>query len=153
MNIITFILTLLLLGFAFTWVFPLLMGPVLGLIMLTSRKSGDDAPPKSSTWVLLVAVFAANAYLLWGWAALVAHLTQSWSATPDVTQHWLYYITGFLGCVSPLASMAAHDTGETGSSMHIFLTSVAFIVFCIWPVAAIILYGWLPALFGKWSSR
>jgi hypothetical protein len=45
------------------------------------------------------------------------------------------------GCVGPLASI---DAGE-----RFFLTSIAFIVFCIWPIAATTLYGWLPALFGR----
>jgi hypothetical protein len=118
----------------------------MGLVMLAFRKD----PGKLNAWAYLVMaiVFAGNAYVLWGWAAYIAHLSHSWSAAPEVTQHWLYFVIGFFGCVGPLASMAAGET-NIGTAIHFFLTSIAFIVFCIWPIAATTLYGWLPALFGQ----
>jgi hypothetical protein len=146
MNLLKFFLLLLFQGLVFKWIYPLLIGPLMGLVMLAFRKD----PGKLNAWAYLVMaiVFAGNAYVLWGWAAYIAHLSHSWSAAPEVTQHWLYFVIGFFGCVGPLASMAAGET-NIGSAIHFCLTSIAFIVFCIWPVAATTLYGWLPALFGQ----
>ena len=114
--------------------------------MLPFRKN----PGKLNPWAYLVMaiVFAGNAYVLWAWAAYIAHLSHYWSAAPEVTHHWLYFVIGFFGCVGPLGSMAAGET-NIGTSIHFFLTSIAFIVFCIWPMASTTLYGWLPALFGR----
>jgi hypothetical protein len=147
MTLLKFILLLVFQGFVFTWICPFLHGPFLGLAMLALRKTKDEKI-RGWTWLVLALAFAGTAYVLWGWAAYVAWLAHSWSVTPEVTQHWLYYVIGFFGCVSPLSAMAAGER-NTGSSVHILLTSVAFVVFCIWPVTAIGMYGWLPALFGK----
>lgn len=150
MNLFFFFLTLAICGYIFTWVFPLLMSPVLGLFMLASRRGADEnAVQRPSTWFLMAFAFAVNSYVVWGWAAYVAFYIRNWSSSPQVTQHWAYYLLGFFGCIAPLTYMASKDTGKTGSSIHIFLTAVAFITFCIWPTAAHALYGWLPALFGK----
>lgn len=149
MNLLFFFLGLALLGYIFTWVFALLMAPVYGLVMLAARRGNENAIQRPSTWLLMAFSFAANAYVVWGWAAYVAFYIRNWSSSPEVTQHWLYYLVGFFGCIAPLTYMASKDTGATGSSIHIFLTVVAFIAFCIWPSAAHALYGWVPALFGK----
>jgi hypothetical protein len=149
MNFIKFVLLLLFQGFIFKWIYPFLVMPFTGLLMLAFRKNPENpAKPNPWVWLLMAIVFAGNAYLLWGWAAYIAHLSHSWSAAPEVTQHWLYFVIGFFGCVGPLASMAAGET-NIGTAIHFFLTSIAFIVFCIWPIAATTLYGWLPALFGR----
>ena len=149
MNIFKFVLLLLFLGFVFKWIYPFVVMPFTLLLMLAFRKNPEN-PGKLNVWAWLVMaiVFAGNAYLLWGWAAYIAHLSHSWSAAPEVTQHWLYFVVGFFGCVGPLSSMAAGET-NVGTTIHFFLTSIAFIVFCIWPIAATTLYGWLPALFGQ----
>jgi hypothetical protein len=146
MNIFKFILLLLVLGFVFKWIYPLLIAPLMGLVMLPFRKNPEK--PSAWAWLVMAIVFAGNAYVLWGWAAYIAHLSHSWSAAPEVTQHWLYFVIGFFGCVGPLASMGAGET-NIGTAIHFNLTSIAFIVFCIWPIAATTLYGWLPALFGR----
>lgn len=94
----------------------------MGLVMLAFRKD----PGKLNAWAYLVMaiVFAGNAYVLWGWAAYIAHLSYSWSAAPEVTQHSLYFVIGFFGWVGPLASMAAGET-NIGTAIHFFLTSIA----------------------------
>ena len=142
MHIIIFILILVFQGLVFSWVSTFLLGPFLGLAVITSRVAGDNPARRWMWWLVGPLIFAGNAYVLWGWAAYVARLTHSWSAAPDVTQHWLYYILGFFGCVSPLSAMAAGED-NTGSAIHIFLTAFAFITFCIWPVTAFVLYGWI----------
>jgi hypothetical protein len=146
MNFLKFFLLLLFQGFIFTWIYPLLIAPLMGLIMLAFRKNPEKL--NAWTWLMMAIAFAGTAYVLWGWAAYIAHLSQIWSAAPEVTQHWLYFVTGFFGCVGPLLSMAAGET-NIGSVIHFYLTSIAFIIFCIWPVTATTLYGWLPALFGR----
>jgi len=149
MNLLKFFLLLLFQGFVFKWIYPFLVMPFTGLLMLAFRKNPEN-PGKLNAWAWLVMaiVFAGNAYLLWGWAAYIAYLSHSWSAAPEVTQHWLYFVIGFLGCVGPLWLMA---TGEMniGTTIHFYLTSIVFIVFCIWPIAATTLYGWFPALFSR----
>jgi hypothetical protein len=146
MNALWFFLLLVFQGFVFTWICPFLLGPFMGLVMLAFRKNPDKVT--AWTWFVMAIAFAGTAYVLWGWAAYIGHLSHSWSAAPEVTQHWVYFVLGFFGCVAPLSSMAAGEK-NTGSAIHIFLTSIAFIVFCIWPVAATALYGWVPSLFGR----
>ena len=148
MNIFKFILLLLFLGFVFKWIHPFLIGPLIGLVMLGFRKNAEK--PNAWVWLVMVIAFAVNAYVLGGWAAYIAHLSHSWSAAPEVTQHWLYFVIGFFGCVGPLFSMAEGET-NIGTAIHTYLTSIAFIVFCIWPIAATTLYGWLPVV-GKLAA-
>jgi hypothetical protein len=147
MTLLKFILLLVFQGFVFSWISTLLLGPFLGLFMLAFRSENTE---KISVWkwIVIAVVFAGNAYVLWGWAAWIAYLAHTWSARPEVTQHWLYYIIAFFSCVGTLSSMAAGEN-NSGSGIHISLTSFMFIVFCIWPVTAMALYGWLPALLGK----
>jgi hypothetical protein len=125
MNIFKFILLLLFLGFALTWIYPFLIAPLLGLLALPFRKN----PEKRNVWVYLVMaiIFASNVYLLSGWAAYIAHLSHSWSAAPEVTQHWLYFVVGFFGCVVPLLSMGdgAHERWRVDSLLSDF--------YCLYP--------------------
>src|SRR5438552_3314082 len=146
MNALKCFLMLLFQGFVFTWICPLLLGPFMGLLMLAFRKNPEKITP--SKWFVTAIAFLGTAYLLWGWAAYIAHLSHSFSSAPEVTHHWLYFAIGFFGCTAPLSSMAAGED-NIGSTIHIFLTSIAFVVFSIWPVAATALYGWIPALFGR----
>ena len=148
MHAIIFFLILVFQGFVFTWVCPLLMGPFLGLAVVADRAAGDNPARRWMWWVVGPLLFAGNAYVLWGWAAYISLLTHSFSAAPEVSQHWLYYILGFFGCVSPLAAMSAGED-NAGSAIHFFLTALIIIVFCIWPVGVIALYGWTLALVGK----
>jgi hypothetical protein len=146
MHAFWFFLLLVFQGFAFTWVYPLLIAPLMGFLMLATRKNSEKVTPV--VWFAIVIGFVGTAYVLWGWAAYIASLSHSFSSAPEVTHHWLYFVIGFFGCSAPLSSMAAGED-NIGSTIHIFLTSIAFIVFCIWPSAASALYGWVPALFGR----
>jgi len=148
MHVLLFAIILVFQGFVFSWVSPFLMSPFMGLAAVTSRFSGDNSARMWMWWVVAPLIFAGNAYILWGWAAYVSILTHSWSALPGVTQHWIYYILGFLGCVAPLSAMASEEN-NSGSVIHINLAALAFIIFCIWPVAIFSLYGWILLLVGK----
>jgi len=146
MHALKFFLLLVFQGFVFTWVYPLLIAPLMGFLMLSTRKNPEKVTPL--IWFAIAIGFVGTAYVLWGWAGYIAHLSHSFSSAPDVTHHWLYFVIGFFGCTAPLSSMAAGED-NIGSTIHIFLTSIAFVVFSIWPVAATALYGWIPALFGR----
>ena len=147
MHIILFFIILVIQGFLFSWLSTLLMWPFLGLAVLTSRIAGDNPSRRWMWWVIAPIIFAGNAYVLWGWAAHVSLLTHRFSTAPEVSQHWLYYIFGFFGCVAPLSSMAAGEN-NSGSVIHINLAALAFIIFCIWPATIFALYGWILALVG-----
>ena len=146
MTLLKFFLLLLFQGFVFTWMSPLLLGPWMGLIMLAMRKNPEKVT--AWTWFVVAVAFIGTAYVLWGWAAYISYLAHIWSARPEVAQHWLYYVVAFFGCTAPLSSMAAGEN-NSGSAIHILLTSIAFVVFCVWPAAALALYGWVPVLFGR----
>ena len=146
MTVLKFFLLLLFQGFVFTWVCPWLLAPFTGLMMLAFRQNPEKVT--SGKWFVIALVFVGEAYVLWGWAAYVVHLFYNFSSVPEVTQHWLYFVLGFFGCVTPLFWMAAGEN-NVGSAIHILLTSIAFIVFCVWPVIATALYGWVPALLGR----
>ena len=147
MHIILFFIILVIQGFLFSWLSTFLMWPFLGLAVLTSRIVGDNPARRWMWWVIAPIIFAGNAYVLWGWAAHVSLLTHRFSTAPEVSQHWIYYIFGFFGCVAPLSSMAAGEN-NSGSVIHINLAALAFIIFCIWPATIFALYGWILALVG-----
>jgi hypothetical protein len=146
MHALWFFLLLVFQGLLFAWVYPWLVMPLVGLLMLATRKNPEKA--RALIWFVGAIGFLGTAYVLWGWAAYIAHLSHTFSSTPEVTHHWLYFVLGFFGCVAPLASMSAGED-NIGSVIHFYLTAIVFIVFCVWPAAATLLYGWLPTLFGQ----
>ena len=148
MTLVKFILLFLVSGYAFTWIFPLLMAPFLGLAKVASNAAGEDAPLRPWMIPLLVVMFVATLYFICAWSAYAAWVSHTWSARPAVSQHWLHYIIGFFGFISPLTYMASHDRGETGSGLHILLATIAFVVFCTWPVLIELPYGWIASVFG-----
>ena len=132
-------------GFIFRFVYPFVILPLFGFVLLTNRKlltqggDGLESPRLSPAGVIGIAVgFLGSAYVVCGWAAWGASLTVHYSQLPDVAHHWLYYVVGGCLCLGALASMEDAEN----NSPHSLFAMIAFIIFCIWPSLMQWPYGW-----------
>ena len=140
-----FFFVLFLAGFVFRFVYPFVILPLFGFVLLTNRKlltqggDGLESPRLSPAGVIGIAVgFLGSAYVVCGWAAWGASLTVHYSQLPDVAHHWLYYVVGGCLCLGALASMEDAEN----NSPHSLFAMIAFIIFCIWPPLMQWPYGW-----------
>lgn len=144
-----FFLTSLLASVVFPFVYSFLILPVVGVAIATLVLKGEEGLNQRPPVALLVVGFVVVAYVLCGWAAFVSGLARYFAANPAVIHAWLYYLTGFFFCMSPLGYMASkeRDAESLLTCLHTGVVAIAFVTFSIWPVLARWLYGWFLAWF------
>ena len=122
---------------------------MLPVILATRIIKGENV----ATYTVLITALPAQFYY-WGlWSAYCSLLTLEYVATPGTSFHWLYYITGFGSCLTPLAYLTSAEsrTKESseevqglmnGSILYTGLAIVAYIIFCVWPQLSFYPYAW-----------
>jgi hypothetical protein len=95
-----------------------------------------------------VVVAGALQLYFWGlWAAFCSASSAKFSAAPEVSHHWLYYIAAFIYCTAPCtviskAYMGFHSAEardiQRRVALYNLIAATAFIIFCVWPS----LYAW-----------
>jgi hypothetical protein len=117
-------------------------------------------------------IWAGQVYVLLGWSAYCAAKTITSASHHEVTQKWIYYLSGFLLCASALRYMAARNERwpqfrdlaaelaypgshldrhvDSASTFLAFLYTLlgvgVFIIFCVSPGLMSMPYGWLLKL-------
>ncbi len=93
-------------------------------------------------------------YFWGGWSAYCAAQATVHVVAPDVSQSWLYYGVAFLAVIGPLEYMAYREKAsaksleeahaiQAGTRFYRWLVMIAYVLFCIWPISVVWLYGWL----------
>ena len=140
MHFIAFVLFLLLVGIAFTWLFSLCVGPIIILVGKTENKIVMG--------FLFVLGFFVQAFLILGWDAYAVSKTVLAMHHQTVQHPWLYVAFGFLATIAPLGYMASQEPPEPGgapalgSCIFLLLAIVGFWVFYLYPPLMFTLYGW-----------
>ena len=105
--------------------------------------------------ILVPVTILAGAFQVyfWGlWSAYCVAITYKFTLRPEVTWHWLYFVTGFFNSSSLIAWLSHKERqGEsyqrqreiqTGTMYYAVVAWVAFIVFSICPTWITPTYGW-----------
>ena len=144
----SFLFSLFVGAFVTPTLFSFVVGPLLGLLVLTSRDRMSIL-----SYVVIAVSFVAQVYFWVGWASYCTFITVLATADSSVTFVWLYYVTAFIFLVMPIGYLrtqeerGAQDEAEIrrigrGSNLYDVLTIVAFIAFCLFPSAMAVPYGW-----------
>lgn len=134
-------------------VFIFSIGLMILYALITSFTKSDNIP-KSILYPFMVIVGAYQIYF-WGfWSAFCVAITIKFIHNPDVSYNWLYWIAGFISCLSllgwleaksKLGSQSVEESRriEEGSKFYILITIVAFLLFSFAPSYSILPYGYL----------
>jgi hypothetical protein len=139
MNLLWLLLLLTLAGLLFMWAEPFLVMPlVLPLALFKNEKN-------PLVYVIGAIGMLWQMYVLLAWCILALFFTIAFSTKPGVQHHWMYFVLGFFGCLSPIAGMARYDREpDRATSLK---QSVAFIlVGC-----AFIAFQFVPYLMMPWT--
>jgi hypothetical protein len=147
--------------FAWSLVFPFVYAvvnlPLMGLAFLIVKATPQKGDRRlgASAWIvaapMIVLGAVGQAFIFGAWAAFCAAATLVATSHPEVSHGWLYYVTGFSLCGSPLAymaakegSMAAQDFSSPSVAGIVYKVGaqVAFITFCLSPGLMLRTYGW-----------
>lgn len=146
MHLFWFFLLMLLLGVAFTWVEPFLVMPVMGATALAYKLG------KRTLYVVGVIGWFWQLYVLLAWCLLTLLLTRLFMGQ----HHWLYYVVGFVECISPIMYMMSHDyMHRTPTALEdlknfavLVIVAAGFVLFSIVPVLATPWLFWL-----RWTAN
>jgi hypothetical protein len=119
--------------------------------------------PRFAVAPFLVLLFLAQAYFWGAWAAFSVALTTRFTAKPEVTWDWLYWLAGFSLCTSLVGWFASKERAtraaaeqpaiEHGAMLYWVLCAVCFIGFGLWPSLMQLPYGWFTGPFAGGASE
>lgn len=90
---------------------------------------------------------AVGAFLQAGWSAFAALVVQDFAAAAHLWPAVVLYFVGLLSCYVAFNVVSAFYTGHVYRLINLSLALVSFALFCLWPAAARVVYGWFFRLF------
>jgi len=156
MNFIFFNVILLFAGFLAVLIFS--VGLMACLAPLTLFKK-SERPPK----VIILPFFGIAAVYqiyFWGlWSAFCVAMTIRFTQKPEVNWDWLYWIAGFMWCISLIGWLAHKERQgsqsleeargiQKGTTLYSLIAIAAFLVFAFAPSLMLPPYGWALDLLG-----
>lgn len=157
MNFIIFNAILLFAGFLAVLIFSVGLMAVLAPMALF-KKSGN--PPKIITIPLLGIIGIYQIYF-WGfWSAFCVVMTFKFAQRQEVTLPWLYWIAGFMWCISLIGWLAHKEQQSSqsleeaqgiqkGTTFYSLIAIAAFLVFAFIPSLMQQPYGWALKLLNE----
>lgn len=139
----------------FSWIIAIFIFSI-GLIalfaLLTLFKNFDNLPKA----IVFPFTGIAGIYQIyfWGlWSAFCVSLVIKFTQKPSVTWDWLYWIMGFIWCVSPIGWLGFKEERlsqsreevrgvQKGTMLYSLITIIAFLVFAFSPSLMLPPYGW-----------
>jgi hypothetical protein len=129
----------------FPWIFTFLVLPAMGL-MGVGFVLTDSSKPRSSGRVTGRGLMILGIILQWfvvvGWVANCVALVRSCAYSEGVEYRFLYFITGYFLCMSPLQYMARYDPQNDAGCGAMVIPTIAYVLFCLWPSLYLSAYGW-----------
>lgn len=156
MNFIIFNVILLFAGFLAVLIFSIGLMACIAPMAIFAK---SESPPKV---VMLPLLSIAGAYQIyfWGfWSAFCVAMTFKFTQKPEGTWDWLYWIMGFMWCISVIGWLAHKEKQSSqsleesrgiqkGTTIYSFITIVAFLAFSFFPSLILPPYGWALKAFG-----
>jgi hypothetical protein len=126
-NATGFYFGLLLFALIFHFLWRTLISPLNGFLL--ARREAVSKPSNSMVlmnflWLL------CQTYFLLGWCAFAEQFTRIHSGLPNVSQHWAYWLWGFMLCATPVS-----DTFDQTKNNNFWIAGASFVVFAFWPAA------------------
>jgi hypothetical protein len=96
----------------------------------------------------------------WGlWSGFCVAMTFKFTQKPEVTWDWLYWITGFMWCISVIGWLAHKEKQssqsleesrgiQNGTTLYSLIAIVSFLAFSFFPSFILPPYGWALKAFG-----
>jgi hypothetical protein len=150
MNFILFNIVLFFVGFLAVLIFSIgLMTCSIPMALLSKTEN----PPKVLMLPLLGIAVVYQIYF-WGfWSAFCVAMTIKFTHKPEVTSNWLYWIAGFMWCISLIGWLAHKEKQSSqsledarvirkGTTLYSFIAIVVFLIFALSPSLMLPPYGW-----------
>jgi hypothetical protein len=104
MHFVWFFLTLSLTGFLFLKIEPLVIAPTFLLLLRTANRHLPNPNESWSplTWFVGIANLLVTTYAILGWCVFAVCVTRVFAYDLFVRSAWLYWVTGFFGCLAPI---------------------------------------------------
>ncbi len=118
---------LLLFALIFHFLWRTLISP-LNRFLLTRREAVSK--PSNSMVLLNLIWLLCQTYLLLGWSAFAEQFTRFHSGFPGVSQHWAYWLWGFMLCAAPVS-----ETFDQTKNNNFWIAGASFVVFAFWRAA------------------
>jgi hypothetical protein len=132
MNVLWLFLLLTIAGLLFAWAEPFIVMPLVLALALFKNEKNPLARVIAAVGMLW------QMYVLLAWCIVALFFTAAFSAKPAVEHHWMYYVIGFFGCLSPIGVMASYDrepdkATAVKQSVAMILVAVGFVAFAVVP--------------------
>lgn len=156
MNFLVYNLLLLAASFPAIIVFSVVLMAIVSPLTLFSR---SNDPPQVVAIIILGLSGLFQIYF-WGlWSAFCVAMTYKYTAKPDVTWDWLYFVFGFFWCTALIGWLSYKEQQTSGSieesrgvrsgtTLYKLVAIIASIVFAIWPTLMSAPSGWALGLVG-----
>jgi hypothetical protein len=150
MNFIYFNGILLFAGFLAVLIFSIGLMALLAPMALFKE---SESRPKAIT-VLIYSILGIYQIYFWGfWSAFCVVMTFKFAQKPEVTLPWLYWIAGFIWCISLIGWLAQKERQgsqsleeaqsiQKGTTFYSLIAIAAFLVFAFLPSLMQQPYGW-----------
>ncbi|HEV2704797.1 MAG TPA: hypothetical protein VGV59_02675 [Pyrinomonadaceae bacterium] len=90
---------------------------------------------------------AVSCLLQTGWTAFTAQTVQVFTAGASIWMMSVLYFIGFLSCLVAYYVVASFYQGSFYRLTSLPINVLSYIVFCVWPMAGRVLYGWFFEMF------
>lgn len=156
MNFIIFNVILLFAGFLAVLIFSISLMACIAPMALFAKSA---SPPKVVVLPLLSIAGAYQIYF-WGfWSAFCVAMTFKFTQKPEVNWVWLYWIAGFMWCLTVIGWLAHKEKQSSqsleesrgiqkGTTLYSLIGIVAFLAFAFFPSLILPPYGWALKGFG-----
>jgi hypothetical protein len=90
---------------------------------------------------------AVGAFIQAGWSAFAALAVRDFASNAGAWPAAVLYFAGLLSCYVAFNVVSAFYTGHVYKFINLGVAVVAYAIFCVWPAAARVAYGWFFRLF------
>lgn len=127
------------------WVFCVMVGWTAILLVVLNRIFRVELDTHPDAYVL--SALAVSGFVQAGWSAFAALTVREFTAASTWPVAAVLYFFGLLSSYIACAVVAVYFSGQIYRYVNVILACASFLLFCLWPAAARILYGWFFELF------
>ena len=85
-----------------------------------------------------------------GWSAFAALTVRDAAAGAPLWLAAALYFVGLLSCWVALQIVSAYYMGSIYRMSNLIIAAASFILFCVWPASARVLFGWFFDFYARW---
>ena len=124
-------------GFWGFWTLLIITGSLTVLLQRLFRVDLD-----SRTDAYIISGLVVGGVIQAGWSAFAALVVRDAAAGASVWVALVLYLVGLLSCWVAFNAVSAFYVGSIYRMANLVIAAASFILFCLWPAAARVLFGW-----------